>query len=59
MAMVYRVGGSVTGEAGILTLRAVRDVNINNSITDGFFDTANTTDADATSTETGTLHQPG
>ncbi len=40
----YRVGGQVTGEAGTLTLRAARDVNIDNSITDGFFDTRNTFD---------------
>ncbi len=41
----YRVGGSVTGEAGALTLRAVRDVVVNDSITDGFFNTRNTFDA--------------
>jgi filamentous hemagglutinin family protein len=37
----YRVGGSPTGEPGTLTLRALRDVNINASITDGFFQTEN------------------
>jgi filamentous hemagglutinin family protein len=37
--LFYRVGGSVTGEAGTLTLRATRDVVINASITDGFFQT--------------------
>ena len=41
----YRVGGAVTGEAGTLTLRAARDVNINASITDGFFNTRNQFDA--------------
>ncbi len=37
--LFYRVGGSPTGEAGTLTLRAARDVVINASITDGFFQT--------------------
>ena len=35
--MTYRVGGKATGEAGVLTLRASDDVDINGSITDGFF----------------------
>ncbi|WP_165190139.1 filamentous haemagglutinin family protein [Caulobacter soli] len=35
--MTYRVGGKATGEAGVLTLRATDDVDINGSITDGFF----------------------
>ncbi|HKY19223.1 MAG TPA: filamentous hemagglutinin family protein [Rhizomicrobium sp.] len=43
-SLYYRVGGSVTGEAGALTLRAARDVNVNDSITDGFFNTRNTFD---------------
>ncbi len=42
--MAYRVGGVATGEAGTLTLRAARDVVLNASITDGFFQTANRLD---------------
>jgi filamentous hemagglutinin family protein len=42
--LFYRVGGSPTGEAGTLTLRAAGDVNINASITDGFFQTENRLD---------------
>ncbi len=42
--MAYRVGGTATGEAGTLTLRAARDVVFNASITDGFFQTANRLD---------------
>ena len=37
VAMTYRVGGKVGGEAGRLTLRAGGDLNINHSISDGFF----------------------
>jgi filamentous hemagglutinin family protein len=37
--LFYRVGGSPTGEAGALTLRAVGDINIDASISDGFFQT--------------------
>ena len=40
----YRVGGSPTGEPGTLTLRAVHDVKVNASITDGFFSTRNVFD---------------
>ncbi|HWU54486.1 MAG TPA: hypothetical protein VN175_03230, partial [Rhizomicrobium sp.] len=43
--LFYRVGGSVTGEAPVLTLRAAGNVVINNSITDGFFNTRNQFDA--------------
>jgi filamentous hemagglutinin family protein len=43
-SMAYRVGGSPTGEAGTLTLRAARDVAINAPITDGFFQTQNRLD---------------
>ncbi|HEX3487412.1 MAG TPA: filamentous hemagglutinin family protein [Micropepsaceae bacterium] len=39
-SLAYRVGGTPTGEPGTLTLRASRDININASITDGFFQTA-------------------
>lgn len=35
--MTYRVGGKVTGEAGVLTVRAGGDVRVANSISDGFF----------------------
>ncbi|HJT44108.1 MAG TPA: filamentous hemagglutinin family protein [Rhizomicrobium sp.] len=44
-SLFYRVGGSLLGEPGALTLRAARDVNINASITDGFFNTRNFADA--------------
>ena len=37
--LFYRVGGSPTGEAGALTLRAIGNVGINAPITDGFFQT--------------------
>jgi filamentous hemagglutinin family protein len=43
-SMAYRVGGSPTGEAGTLTLRAARDVVFDASISDGFFQTANRLD---------------
>ncbi len=42
--LFYRVGGSPTGEAGTLTLRAAGDVDINASISDGFFQTSNRLD---------------
>lgn len=42
--LFYRVGGAPTGEAGTLTLRAARDLNLNASISDGFFQTANRLD---------------
>ncbi len=35
--MVYRTGGSVDGEPGILTIRAGGNLDIKGSITDGFF----------------------
>lgn len=35
--MTYRVGGKASGESGVLTLRATDDVDIEGSITDGFF----------------------
>lgn len=34
---LYRVGGKASGEAGIITLRARGDLNIDRSISDGFF----------------------
>lgn len=42
--LYYRVGGSPTGEPGTLTLRAARDLVINASISDGFFQTQNRID---------------
>ncbi|OYU36050.1 filamentous haemagglutinin family protein [Novosphingobium sp. PASSN1] len=35
--MTYRVGGKVTGEAGVFTLRAGGSVHVASSISDGFF----------------------
>jgi filamentous hemagglutinin family protein len=42
--MTYRVGGLVTGEPGILDLRAGGNLDINGSITDGFFQFHDQTD---------------
>jgi len=42
--MTYRTGGAVDGESGILTLRAGGDLEINGSITDGFFNFRDQTD---------------
>ena len=36
-SLTYRVGGSVLGEPAVLTLRAGGNLDINGSITDGFF----------------------
>ena len=35
--LTYRVGGLVTGEPGVLSLRAGGALDLNGSITDGFF----------------------
>lgn len=43
-SLYYRVGGSVTGEAPAITLRAANNVDINADITDGFFQTENRND---------------
>ena len=51
--LTYRVGGRVDGEAGRLTLRAGRDLNIGHSITDGFFAFSDQTDPDYLSTQLG------
>lgn len=51
--MTYRVGGSVDGEAGRLTLRAGRDLNVSHSITDGFFAFSDQTDPDYISSQLG------
>ena len=40
----YHVGGSFAAEPGILTIRAGRDLTLNGSITDGFFQFADQTD---------------
>jgi filamentous hemagglutinin-like outer membrane protein len=42
--MVYRTGGSILGEAGVLTLRAGGDIDLRGSITDGFFQYADPLD---------------
>jgi filamentous hemagglutinin family protein len=45
-ALIYRVGGSVAGAPGVLTLRAGGNLTLNGSITDGFFTFADQTDPD-------------
>ena len=42
--LTYRVGGSVTGEPGLLTIRAGGNLDLQGSITDGFFEFADQTD---------------
>ena len=42
--MTYRVGGSVSGEPGMLTLRAGGNLDLHGSITDGFFQFRDQTD---------------
>jgi hypothetical protein len=42
--LFYRVGGSLTGEAPVVTIRAAGNVNVNATITDGFFNLRNTMD---------------
>ncbi len=44
--MVYRTGGAVDGEPGMLTLRAGGTLYLNGSITDGFFQFRDQTDPD-------------
>ena len=44
--MVYRTGGSIFGEPGVLTLRAGGNLVLNGSISDGFFNFADPLDAD-------------
>jgi len=43
--LTYRVGGQVLGEPGVLTLRASGNLEIDGSITDGFFQFGDQTDA--------------
>lgn len=35
--MTFRVGGAVTGEAGVLTVRTAKDLQVSGSISDGYF----------------------
>lgn len=51
--MLYRVGGRVDGEAGLLTLRAGRNLDLKHSITDGFFAFSDQTDPDYISYQLG------
>lgn len=51
--MLYRVGGRVDGAAGMLTLRAGRDLDLQHSITDGFFAFSDQTDPDYISYQLG------
>ncbi|MTD92716.1 filamentous hemagglutinin N-terminal domain-containing protein [Hyphomicrobium sp. xq] len=44
--MIYRTGGSIFGEAGVLTLRAQGDLVLKGSITDGFFQFGDSFDPD-------------
>lgn len=53
VSMLYRVGGRVDGEAGILTLRAGGDLALQHSITDGFFAFSDQTDPDYISYQLG------
>ena len=41
--LTYRVGGSVSGEPGVLTIRAGGNLDLNGSISDGFFQFADQT----------------
>ncbi|WP_441276644.1 filamentous hemagglutinin family protein [Tardiphaga sp. 172_B4_N1_3] len=43
--MVYRTGGSIRGESGVLTLRAEGNIDLKGSISDGFFQFGNTLDS--------------
>ncbi|NVO17643.1 MAG: filamentous hemagglutinin family protein [Rhodoplanes sp.] len=45
VSMLYRTGGSVYGEAPVFALKASGDLTINASISDGFFQFRNQTDA--------------
>ncbi|XSC42995.1 hypothetical protein ACF1BQ_033480 [Bradyrhizobium sp. RDT10] len=42
--MVYRTGGSILGESGVLTLRAEGNIDLKGSISDGFFQFGDTLD---------------
>lgn len=43
--MVYRTGGSILGEPGVLTMRAGGNIDLKGSVTDGFFQFANPLDS--------------
>lgn len=43
--MVYRTGGSILGEPGVLTMRAEGNIDLKGSVTDGFFQFANPLDS--------------
>jgi filamentous hemagglutinin family protein len=45
-AMTYRTGGRASGEAGVVSLRAGGDLAIKGTISDGFFQFRNQTDAE-------------
>lgn len=51
--MTYRVGGSVAGAAPVVTFRAAGDLDVANSITDGFFAFHDRTNADYISYQLG------
>lgn len=51
--MTYRVGGSVAGAAPVVTLRANGNLDVKNSITDGFFTFHDRTNADYMSYQLG------
>lgn len=53
VSMLYRTGGTVDGEAGILTLRAGGNLDLQHSITDGFFAFSDQTDPDYISYQLG------
>jgi filamentous hemagglutinin family protein len=45
VSFLYRVGGKASGEAGVFNIKAARDLGISGSITDGFFNFADKSDA--------------
>lgn len=60
--MTYRVGGKVTGEAGVFTFAAGGDLAVNGSITDGYFNFHDKTDAAYINYQLGggnRVYQPG
>ncbi|WP_225206568.1 filamentous haemagglutinin family protein [Novosphingobium huizhouense] len=60
--MTFRVGGAVTGEAGIFSLRSAGNLQITRSISDGFFAFHDRTDADYLSYQLGggdRVYHPG
>ncbi|WP_408586058.1 filamentous haemagglutinin family protein [Novosphingobium sp.] len=60
--MTFRVGGAVTGEAGVFSLRSAGNLLVKNSISDGFFAFHDRTDADYLSYQLGganRVYHPG